>query len=628
MIISLDIETYGAFKKFDHNGQDCPDQTVFNPHLSASVDGVRIPPRMVPQCAITLVNGKWDNPSGWEPGSTAVFDMSGTDVALVAQLMRKADAIVGSNIAFDIMYLMQFASIRDAIETKLSGNSILVDTIILSWIHSGARKERSLKALGPALGAFAYDRTIKDGKFPFPMSANAVKYNAEDTHNAVIAAKVLAQRTWEENHVDVNADVLRFHSDRLWNIVYMSLQGQIFKESVLNSYADECKTHADICEDTLNRAGILLFGEGSGTTQHALLDRCVEQASSYFIDLLDSGLLEYSDKKRAIRSNRENRNVLIAILKDQDPTSTDAFLLENLNKFTELTSHEHDARKLIADRIWRGGEAPPVNSGCFGEDGMRLCYPSWYGAPTDDGGARSLRLSCRRPAAQTWHKELRQMMVPPTGFTQWHVDMSAFELRIAALLSKDKDAIEYASRSVVYTYADLKEVNPAAKVAMLVGINGGTADKAWRTAIATTATLISKEQVKRLPVWHWPRFREWQQETFRLGLGDELLIPGTGIKYQHNPTRTIHDTVSFMIQGTAAVFMSRLQHQMLNRGHSIALQLHDELVIDTTHHEKKVREDMDRSVKQVSYSMFMQCPFTYVLRRYHSGSEAGVHDPR
>ena len=97
MIISLDIETYGAFQHFDYKGQVCPDQTVFNPHLSEKVDGVRTPSRMVPQCAVTLVNGKWDNPSGWEPGSTAVFDMSGTDVALVAQLIRNADAIVGSS---------------------------------------------------------------------------------------------------------------------------------------------------------------------------------------------------------------------------------------------------------------------------------------------------------------------------------------------------------------------------------------------------------------------------------------------------------------------------------------------------------------------------------------------------
>ncbi len=620
MIISLDIETYGAFERFDHGGKPCPDQTVFNPRLSAKVDGVRLPARMVPQCAVTVVHGKKDSPSGWQPGPTAVFDMSGDDFARLVNVISQAEVIVGSNIAFDIMYLMQFPSIRDAIETRLSGLPLLVDTIILSWIHSGARKERSLKALGPALGAFAYDRTIKDGKFPFPMSANAVKYNAEDTHNAVIAARVLSQRTWEENHVDINAEVIRFHSDRLWNIVYMSMEGQLFVEEHLSAYADEFRKQADICEESLNRSGVLLSGDGSGTTQSQLIDRCISKASEYFIDLHDSGLLDYSDKKRAVRNNRENRNILIAILRDRNPTCEDAVVLESINKHAELTSHEYDARKILAERIWRGGETPPVNSGCFNEGPHRLSYPSWYGAPTEDGGARSLRLSCRRPAAQTWHKELRQMMVAPPGQTQWHLDMTAFEFRIAALLSGDKQAIEYVSKPMPYN--NLTDNRDAAKIALLVGINGGTPEKAWRTAIATTARLISKGQVNSLPVWHWKGFREWQQETFRLGHGDLLMIPGTGIKYQHNPTRTIHDTVSFMIQGTAAVFMSRLQNQVVSRGHSVALQLHDELIINTLHDEKKLRQDIANSVVSIAYSMFMTSPFSYVLNRYHSGGEA------
>jgi len=623
-VISLDIETYGAFRKFDHGGQDCPDQTVFNPMLSEKVDGVRIPVRMVPQCAITIVKGQWDKPTGWEPGSTAVFDMtSDSDFTVLLEILTKCDAIIGSNIVFDMMYLYRFPAIEKAIETRLREAPILVDTVILSWIHSGARKERSLKALGPALGAFAYDRTIKDGKFPFPMCASAVKYNAEDTHNAAIAARVLAQRIWEENQVDLDADVLRFHSNRLWSLHYMSLHGQSFVDSELVEYADSFKPQLDAVEDTLGHGGILLSGEGSNTTQSQLIDRAIDKASSYFIDLHDSNLLEYSDKKRAVRNNRENRNILIAILRDQDPTSHEAYMLDNLNRHAELRAMEFDARKVMADNIWRGGDTPPVNSGCVMDGIYRMSYPSWYGAPTEDGGARSLRLSCRRPAAQTWHKELRQMI--KSKATTWHLDMTAFEFRIAALLSKDKQAIEFASQPNPYNNLSNRA---AAKTAMLVGINGGNPDKAWRTAIATTGTLISKSEVKALPVWHWPKFRQWQQETFRLGCADELVLPGTGIKYQHNPTRTIHDTVSFMIQGTAAMFMAKLQHQILNRGNPVCLQLHDELVISTHQSEHRLRDDVYTSIRTVAYSLFMQCPFGYVLNSYYQRGEEGVHHPR
>ena len=624
MIISLDIETYGAFERFDQGGRACPDQTVFNPHLSAKVDGVSIPTRMVPQCAVTLVHGDWHNPSKWEPGPTSVLDAS-KDLEKLVKIISSSEVILGSNIAFDIMYLMQFPDIRLALETRLHGKPRLVDTIILSWIHSGVRKERSLKALGPALGAFTYDRTLKDGKFPFPMCTDAVKYNAEDTHNAVLAARTLAQRTWEENHVDVNGPVLDFHSDRLWNIVTMSLVGQRFTTDELQAHQDYHMEDAEWADQQLTESGILLSGEGSTTTQAELIDRCVTKATDHFIDLHDSGLLEYSDKKRAVRNNRENRNILIAILKDKDPQCKDARLLGLMNSHAEHTSQEHEIRKILADRIQRGGDTPPVNSGCISSADERHSYPSWYGAPTDDGGARSLRLSCRRPAAQTWTKELRKLIKPMPGHTVWHMDMSAFELRIAALLSGDKDAIEFASRPLPYNYLGGRN-RDAAKVALLVGINGGTPDKAWRTAIATTGTLISKAEVRALPVWHWPKFREWQQETFRLGHGNELLLKGTGIKYQHNPTRTIHDTVSFMIQGTAAVFMSRLQHQILNRGNEISLQLHDELVIQSNKPQKKLEFDIEASLNMVAYSMFMKNPFAYVLGSvYPDPYEAGVH---
>ena len=624
MIISLDIETYGAFERFDQGGRTCPDQTVFNPRLSAKVDDVPIPTRMVPQCAITLVHGDPENPTGWEPGPTAIYDTT-KDLDRLVATIRAATTIVGSNITFDIMYLLQFPEIREALETNLMGRPVLVDTIILSWIHSGVRKERSLKALGPALGAFAYDRTLKEGKFKFPMCADAVKYNAEDTHNAVLAAKALAQRTWDENHVEVNGKVLRFHSDRLWNIVDMSLVGQRFDTDELQAHQDYHMEESEWAEQQLAESGILLSGEGSATTQAELIDRCVTHAGEHFTDLHDSGLLEYSDKKRAVRNNRENRNILIAILNDGNQPCPDVRLLTLMNRHAEHTASEHEYRKIIADRIQRGGDTPPVNSGCIASCDQRHCYPSWYGAPTEDGGARSMRLSCRRPAAQTWTKELRKLMKPMPQHTVWHMDMSAFELRIAALLSNDKDAIEFASRPLPYNYLGGRN-RDAAKVALLVGINGGTPDKAWRTAIATTGTLISKAEVRALPVWQWPKFREWQQETFRLGHGNELLLPGTGIKYQHNPTRTIHDTVSFMIQGTAAVFMSKVQHQIQARGNKVCLQLHDELVIQTTKTDKNLGLDIDASLNNVAYSMFLKNPFAYTMRcEYPDPYEAGVH---
>ena len=631
MIISLDIETYGAFERFDNGGRKCPDQTVFNPSLSFSVDGVEMMSRTIPQCAVTVVEGTESKPHAWKPGPTAVFDMTTEDARTLAQILSKAEVILGSNIAFDMAYLLHFQLFSDAIRNRLDGGPTLVDTIILSWIHSGARKERSLKALGPALGAFAYERTLKAGKFPFPMCAEAVKYNAEDSHNAVLAAAVLAQRIWDENHVDLDRAHLSFHSCRLWNIVNMSRAGQMFRTRDLREHESlnlEFCTHH---EKALAESGVLLDGEGSATTQGELLDRCVRKAVDIFPDLHDSGLLEYSDKRRAVRNNRENRNVLMSILLDKDPGDRDATLLINLNQASEFSSRHQEVRKILSNTISRGKDAEPVNSGCVGGI-FRRSYPSWYGAPTDEGGARSVRLSCRRPAAQTWSRDLRQLMFPGSSRSMYHLDMSAFELRIAALLSGDKQAIWFASNPNPYDMLSASN-RTGAKTALLVGINGGTPTKAWRTAIATTGTFMTLASTWALPVFLWDGYRQWQLDTYALGREGKLVLPRAGLLYHHNPTRTMHDTTSFMIQGTAAVFMTKLQYLMNSLGHEVVLQVHDELIMRSHHPLDKVKDDANRMIRMIAYEMFMTCPFTYQIEQcfgpdsYTSAHEKGAADP-
>jgi hypothetical protein len=278
LIISLDVETYGAFSCWDKGSGACPDQTVFNPALSKQIDRVHLPCRLVPQCAVTIVSGEPSDPTGWEPQETAVFDMC-TEQHLVLDLVRKADTIIGSNIVYDLSYLREFSGFASwLIEYPLP---TLVDTIILSWLHSGARKERSLKALGPALGAFAYDRTLKAGKFPFPMCADAIKYNAQDTHNAVLAARALAQRINDEQGRKLTPSAIMFHSDRLWNILDLSHNGQHFNRYELYCAADNLAHTTAVIGAELYKSEIFPSGEGSGSSQSELIDwSCTTRASS------------------------------------------------------------------------------------------------------------------------------------------------------------------------------------------------------------------------------------------------------------------------------------------------------------------------------------------------------------
>ena len=607
MIISLDIETYGAFKSFEPKGVACPNQTVFHPALSKRFDmGTCLPCRLVPQCAVTLVDGNENDPTSWTPGKTAVFDMC-SDLAMVEEILAKAKVILGSNIVFDLLYLQEFPSIRKIFTNDIK--PILVDTIILSWMHSGIRKSRSLKALGPALGAFTYDRTLKDGKFEFPMSADAIKYNAEDTHNAVLAARALAERIRDEHSKTPTSIALDFHSDRLWCIESMSRTGQTFNTKDIIDIATRADKRAGTWEYALTHNGIIPSGEGSGTTQSNLIFESVLQAEKSFPGLHDSGLLEYTDKKRSVRNNKENRNILSAMILENK-------LLTALNEHAQNVATYQECRRILSPTIDRG-EGHTVVSGCIEVGDQTRCYPSWYGAPTDEGGIQSARLSCRRPAAQTWCKEIRNSMRPNTG-TIYHMDMTAFELRVAAAISRDHKMQQFAFQ--LDPYSNLVGSRDAMKTALLVGVNGGGMKKAARTAMAVTGKWVNQHDIDQLPIFtEWKDYAHTREIWWAHGQSGHLRLDEADILYNHNANKTIHDTTSFKVQGTAAVFMSMIQSKMLFCGkqeYEFHLQLHDELVFSTPYANQRtaIWDDVNRCIQMACEDLFgVSYGFTFKL---------------
>jgi DNA polymerase I-like protein with 3'-5' exonuclease and polymerase domains len=251
-----------------------------------------------------------------------------------------------------------------------------------------------------------------------------------------------------------------------------------------------------------------------------------------------------------------------------------------------------------------------------------MCYPSWYGAPTDDGGTQSARLSARRPAVQTWTKELRSLMVP-TSDSLYHMDMTAFELRIAAALSRDRKMYDFAFSPD--PYSSLGSNRSISKIALLVGVNGGGVDKAWRTAIATSANLITKDEIAELPVFtQWTDYKNTRTMWYQAGTQGNLYLDHAGIAYMHSAAKTMHDTTSFMVQGHAAVFMSMLQTNMsllLDRC-QMSLQLHDELVFQTSTQKDEVHHTIQRCIFDTCQEMFgRDIPFTFKLSDPYTAAE-------
>ena len=81
---------------------------------------------------------------------------------------------------------------------------------------------------------------------------------------------------------------------------------------------------------------------------------------------------------------------------------------------------------------------------------VQLCYPSWFVTPSytkdsggDSGGTIQGRITCKAPAAQTFPHDIKKHITSrwPDGSIVWF-DLSQIELRVAALLSGDKELLD------------------------------------------------------------------------------------------------------------------------------------------------------------------------------------------
>jgi len=203
-IISLDIETYGAAAT-NGRGQMLPAQTVFHPARAIATDGVARQD-LVLTCAITIppVEPAYEGPADFwdlariaelQPGVTFTLNLTDpTTHPILLAWLRHAHTIIGMNLPFDILWLRAFSP---AIALALNGRHTLIDLSVVNFLHSELRPERSLKSLGPVLGTHAYNEaaTLKDGRrFPSPTSPELHAYNAQDTHNTMLAVAHLARR--------------------------------------------------------------------------------------------------------------------------------------------------------------------------------------------------------------------------------------------------------------------------------------------------------------------------------------------------------------------------------------------------------------------------------------------------
>ena len=502
-VISLDIETYGAAKA-NHQGKSLPPQTVFHPKKSLYIDGVS-PEDLILTVAVTLpiedprksIDEPWDvaKLGQLHPGSTMVLNMwNKMHRECLANWLQHADTILGMNIQFDLLYLREFDPVFRSLigKTSTEPTHTLIDLSVLNYLHSELREERSLKALGPILGSFSYDETLKNSRFNTSGEERLKLYNAQDTHNTMLAISEFGKRIRKEFKLTDKGGPwsLKFYSRNIWTAIYMSESGIPMSSLMLEDLYEDMKTKMEQACLNAKKYGLILQGEGSAVSKDQLIDACINLIEETNEDILDE--LEVTAKKKKVSFTKGNRVTLLENLPDSALKLRKC--LDYANEHSEaqkiLSSYcyplLHHRRNKIDDKssIIIPKDSKPLKSfkkkpakiyattseridACQTKDepvtyknrfrgdrtssqGDSFAYPTWYITPShikenkgSSGGTIQGRITCKGPSAQTFPPTVKNCL--RSRFDEGVIlgmDLSQIELRVAALLSGESSMIK------------------------------------------------------------------------------------------------------------------------------------------------------------------------------------------
>ena len=536
-VISLDIETYGACES-NHLHKRLPEQTVFNPYRSLHTDDVG-KEDLILTVSITLPKGdpSWitnlitkqkrqnsQNESAlftsssstesrktptslmereqcctqsqslvstsqeistylrsMSPHSTMVFLMHKPEHRMrLARWLSHSRVVLGMNLQFDLQYLRTHPEFKLRLEDQL-----LIDLSVLNYLHDETRPEKSLKSLGPILGTHTYKKesTLKGGRFPHPEDPKLIKYNAQDTHNTLLAISEFSRRIFKDfpNSDKLSDWCIKFYSDTIWTCIRMSEAGIPMDRTELVEFEDTLTskiTHSNSL--ALQKYGVLLEGTGSGKSKASLLsltcdviDGFVECTTDSQIKVLmkqyedssessdspsqsrqpslfsnssirDNPLLQVTPKKQELSFSEENRNLLVENLPPTHPLR-EVFNLAKIHSSCQKLISSY-CYPLLKHRRNKPSDRSSVLVPSKGlKDGIELAFPTWYPVPTftkdsngSSGGTLQGRITCKKPSAQTFPKEIKRTI--RSRYRDGAIlefDLSQIELRVAALLSGD-----------------------------------------------------------------------------------------------------------------------------------------------------------------------------------------------
>lgn len=480
-LVSLDIETYGLFKK-NADGEVLPPQTVFHPERSLLQDKVPLKD-LVLTAAITLPKQDFapedlsaEVLGGMAPGETFLFRLDrARDRLLLRKWIDHAWGFMGSHFQYDALCLRRVGF------TNLDRTKMVLDLLTINYLHCEIREDRGLKSLGPVLGEYSYDdmEVAKDEKvYDDPRSKGAQQYNCRDTHRTILGIAALSRRIMKDYPASnkLNRRCLGHQSNTVWSCISMSEAGVPFSFQGLLQKEKELRLRkhraAEVCR---RKYGVRLEGKGSDTMRRLFVNRCIDTINDLLLEkglpgILEDRNLELTEKKKEVAFSDTNRNLFSLYLPKNHELQR---ALKQIARFSSaskilgtyiypLVYHrktDHSDRRSVCLTPSEPGWVRPLSP----EQQMKLgagaprvpprssfiAFPSWWAVPSqgeissDQGGTPQSRITCKFPALQTMPREIKSIVTSRfPGGVVISDDLSQAELRVPAVMSGEPTLVD------------------------------------------------------------------------------------------------------------------------------------------------------------------------------------------
>lgn len=398
----LDIETYGI--------RPGVEQTVFNPHASYVVDGVKYSNQIV-----SIAFSYW---KGEELIVTSglISSHEKTIRGILSDATSLGIGLGGTSIAFDLSYLKcRFPG------WVIRSNTHLVDLCAVSFAENPNRPEGSLKDLSPLL-LRGKEAKYEKGMKKYGDDRELLMYNMQDVINPARIYRLLVGRMEVRGYPSDVGALLRWYSFVVHRLLEMGMEGTEMDKERLGELERQTRGRVETMVRGAPTRGpeFVLRGKGSGLYADWLFNLIGTTEKGYKWEMTKTG----------VSTGKSNTRRALSI-----PT-----LSRTLKTRVRLISHYRTANKLLTSYL------SPMEAMLAG--GSRV-WPTWFPVPSRfdrgkmDGGTRQGRITCKRPALQTSPPQIKALFKSRyRGGCLVSFDFSQLELRVAALLSGDQRLLQ------------------------------------------------------------------------------------------------------------------------------------------------------------------------------------------